>query len=172
MDKSKGFECDGSTKDEFSSFLKAAFSAATCLVIDTPMDPQSPMDLYLTAKTDYSAYTYAFELKERQYPYTSDKYGKAGQKGGWILEDWKIENFKAAHSQGYKCIYVNLYPDGVIRLWNLDEAPDGVLEWRGGERGYHRHTVDDEGGTYSKAKVELFNDWAKDFDRQTFKRLG
>lgn len=172
MDKSKGFECDESTKAEFSSFLKAVFSAATCLVIETPEDPQSPMDMYLTARTQHSAYTYAFELKERDWRFPSDKYGRKGQNEGWVLEDRKIKNFEEARSRGYKCVYVNFYPDGVLRLWNLDSAPEGALERRGGSRTYHLHTVDDEGGTYTKAKVELFNDWAKDFDRYTFKPIG
>lgn len=170
MDKSKGFRCDESTKAEFSSFIKAVFSACTCLVIDTPMDEQSPMDLYLTAKTDYSAYTYAFELKERDGRYPSDRYGIAG-KGGWIVEDHKIQNFKEAEAQGYNACYVNFYPDNVIRIWNISKAPEGVMEHRGEVRKYNAHTVDDEGGTYRKAKVEIFNYWAKDYRRDTYEPL-
>ena len=168
MDKSKGFECDESTKAEFSNFIKAVFSACTCLVIQTPADPQSPIDMYLTASTESGSFTYAFELKERQYPYLSDRYGCEGQDDGWVLEDWKIKNFKDAEAAGYQAVYVNFYPDDIIRIWNLSKAPEGALERRGGNRTYHRHTVDDEGGTYSKAKVELFNDWAKDFRRDTY----
>lgn len=171
MDKSKGFSCDESTKAEMAAFIKAVLTGCTCLVIDNPQDEQSPMDLYLTAHTSHSAYTYAFELKERQYPYLSDKYGGKGQEG-WVLEDVKISNFKKAVSNGYAVCYVNLYPDNVIRIWNLCKAPEGALDYRGGEKEYKAHTVDDEGGKYKKSKVEIFNDWAKDYRRDTYEPIN
>ncbi len=171
MDKSKGFRCDEHTKVEYSNFIKAKFRGWN-LVIQTPYDERSPFDMYLTAYTDYTAYTYAFELKERDWRYPSDKYGTQGNRGGWILEDHKIENFHKAEAAGYQVIYVNLYPDNVIRNWNITKAPEGALEHRGGVRTYNLHTVDDEGGKYNKAKVEIFNDWAKDYDRETYERLN
>ena len=153
------FSCDWETKQEFVSLIKVLFKDFN-LTIDIPYDPYSPVDVYFTAYTDTRTVTYACELKER-WDYDSTSYGADGQQG-WVIEDWKKEVLEEKKAEGYNPIYVNLYKDGIIRIWNLNDVKDfgttGVKNWR-------RHTVDDEGGTYRKSKLTLFNRDAKEYER-------
>lgn len=155
------FECDKPSKRQFESLLKDIFNN---IKIDTPKNPKSRLDIFATAYTndDRVLKTYAFELKERRDKYVSDYYGKDGDREGWIYErDKDNELFAAYENSGYTPIYVNLYPDGVIRIWDMSKYPEEYV--LASEKTYSRHTVDDEGGRYKECKYTLMNRYGKEY---------
>lgn len=156
------FRCDTKSKDDFVRLLNRIFKN---IIIDVPEEETSRIDIYASAITeDRISKTYAFELKERWGDYTSDRYGKDGDKEGWVYEVGKNTALSQAAEQGYTPMYVNLYPDGVIRVWDMSKYPEEEMVI-GEERTYRKHTVDDNGGTYRERKIMLWNRYAKDFER-------
>lgn len=155
------FECDRQSKRQFVRLLKDLFKN---IEIDVPCDPQSHIDIFATALTSSGKVikTYAFELKERWGRYVSDLYGKDNDSEGWIYERGKDNSlFNAYELSGYTPMYVNLYPDSVIRIWDMSKYPEEYIE--SGEKTYHRHTVDNEGGTYKEKKYTLMNRYGKEY---------
>lgn len=75
----------------------------------------SPSDLVMF----FNDQPYIIELKERWGKYTSDRYGEEGDEEGWMLN---IEKHQSLTTQKWAIpLYVNLYPDNVVRLWNLNK---------------------------------------------------
>lgn len=64
---------------------------------------------------------YMVELKERWGKYHSTFYGKENDNEGWVLEKKKKEALFKAKEKGYIPLYVNIYPDGKVRIWNLNK---------------------------------------------------
>lgn len=159
FDSDERFQCDWDTKQEFLELIKRLFKGYD-LNVDIPYDPHSTIDVYFTAYTDTVEAAYACELKDR-WDYDSTDYGADGQEG-WVIEDFKKKVLEEKKEEGYNPIYVNFYRDGVVRIWNLNRVKDfgttGDKEWK-------RHTVDNEGGTYRKSKLTVFNKDAKEYDR-------
>lgn len=78
------------------------------------------MKLSIAGKDDVY---YVFELKERWGKYVSTLYGEEGQEG-WMYNQPKDEVLRKASESGCIPIYVNLYPDGVVRIWNLNKVTE------------------------------------------------
>lgn len=67
----------------------------------------------------YNGTLYKIELKERKGKYVSDYYGKEGDSEGWMLNiEKKNELLK---DKNFIPLFVNLYPDDKIRIWNLNK---------------------------------------------------
>lgn len=77
--------------------------------------------MFYTTSTNTQDVRYEIELKERWKHYTSDYYGKEGDKEGWMLNIDKVEELNK--KEGIP-LYVNLYPDNKIRIWNLNKTTD------------------------------------------------
>lgn len=149
------FECDRQSKYDFTAstvsyfaeryagkdvsvrFMEWSTDHSTLVPFDSEeSDSCSRTDLCMEFTSGVTTTTYNIELKERWGKYVSDYYGEDG-KEGWMLNIEKDSVLK--HSFGLP-LYVNLYPDGKIRLWNLDKV--------GGEYGkvtkpIHKYTVID-----------------------------
>lgn len=89
------------------------------------------------------------ELKERWGKYHSNYYGKEGDKEGWMLEIDKKE--QVLNKDGI-AQYVNLYPDGVIRIWNLRK----IENFNTINKDRHRTTVK-ESEIINKDSYEVWN---------------
>lgn len=85
------------------------------------VDDKCRTDLVMFYSTSTTDARYEIELKERWNQYTSDYYGKEGDKEGWMLNIDKVEELNK--KEGIP-LYVNLYPNGAIRVWNLSKLKD------------------------------------------------
>lgn len=153
---SKYFLKDKASKDLFVSVISELFaSKGKEIKFDIPSNPESLIDIFATAGTR----TYAFELKGRRGRYVSDYYGCEGCEG-WVLEDKKFnELMDAFNLSGYTPYYVNVYPDGVIRMWDVRN----VRNDRGKSKVWTRYTDAPSDERYEKSKIELFNKDGKEF---------
>lgn len=148
MDKRKGFTCDETSKKEFINATTKyweenapQFSLQwygvnnnegttdfTLVQLGKESD-ESRLDLGMTASYEGITITYIFELKERNY--TSEEYGAKPNGEGWFFNIEKSDVLKKAASKGFVPIYVNLYPDDIIRIWNINKVTrerNGVFE--------------------------------------------
>lgn len=128
-----GFSCDRQSKYDFSastvSYLSRLYPNKDISVVfkefkdDGTLVDFDSNESSTVSSSDLVMYfnnqPYIIELKERWGKYTSDCYGKDGDKEGWMLN---IEKQQSLTSQNWAIpLYVNLYPDGVVRLWNLNK---------------------------------------------------
>lgn len=88
----------------------------------------SHLDFYfdLVDKDNVVRANYAVELKERDEPYTSTYYGCDGQEG-WLYNIEKNEWLQKAAANGYTPLYANVYPDNVVRVWNINKINTDTL---------------------------------------------
>lgn len=131
------FECDRQSKYDFTAstisyfadkyagkdvsirFMEWSTDHSTLVPFDSEeSDSCSRTDLCMEFTSGVTSTFYNIELKERWGKYVSDYYGEEG-KEGWMLNIEKDSVLK--HSDKIP-IYVNLYPDGVIRWWNLNKV--------------------------------------------------
>ncbi len=133
------FNCDRPSKDVFTATTyhlitaNTKYSAYTSITFyerdeDGKLVPygqgkeneQDHIDIFIVLKSDTETIKIANELKERWGIYVSDFYGKDGQDKGWVLNIpknyWLLEMAK----DGWIPWYSNIYPDGVLRIWNLN----------------------------------------------------
>ena len=150
------FACDGDSKELFSEIMEGLFWR---VITDVPEDITNPIDIYMTGLTaNGRVKPYAVELKDR-WNYDSTSYGTSASTEGWIIENHKVRNLEDSTNSGYTPIYACFFKDGVLAIWDLSKLPKGWKDRRDSEKVFHLHTVDDEGGTYRKAKIGL---WYKD----------
>lgn len=129
-----GFSCDRQSKYDFTastvSYLSKLYPNKELSVVFKEFDKEngalvdfdskqsstvSPSDLVMF----FNDQPYIIELKERWGNYTSDRYGKDTDEEGWMLN---IEKHRTLTIQKTAIpLYVNLYPDDVVRLWNLNK---------------------------------------------------
>lgn len=133
---SRGFDCDRQAKYDFTASTAQYWSnttdpsllgfyemtsAGTLVPFGSEeADEKSHMDLYIhySAMTDndlYDVLKYAVELKERTY---NSNTGFLISKGSFINPK-KIESIK--QETGVTHLWAELYPDDVIRIWNLSK---------------------------------------------------
>lgn len=133
---SRGFDCDRQAKYDFTASTAQYWSnttdpsllgfyemtsAGTLVPFGSEeADDKSHMDLYIhySAMTNgdlHSVLQYAVELKERTY---NSNTGFLISKGSFINPE-KIESIR--QETGVTHIWAELYPDDVIRIWNLDK---------------------------------------------------
>lgn len=150
------FNVDKDSKELFVKIMDTLFWRT---ITDIPEDTVSPIDIFMTGLTSTGkSKPYAIELKDR-WKYLSTAYGTSASTEGVVIEDLKIDNLELTRNSGYTPIYACFFKDDVLALWDLDRLPDGWKDRRDSAKTFHLHTVDDEGGTYKKAKVGL---WLKD----------
>lgn len=124
-----GFSCDRQSKYDFTAstvnYIREKYKGKDIELIFTEFDKygniidfdsnqsyeKSPSDLLMF----FNGIAYRIELKER-WKYDSNYYGN--ENNGWILEPKKYHTLKTL--EGIP-LYVNLYNDGKIRIWNLDK---------------------------------------------------
>jgi hypothetical protein len=124
-----GYECDRQSKYDFTastvSYLIENFNPKSIIFKEfdengNEVDFDSPLSSTVS-HTDlvmyYNGHPYLIELKERWGKYISTYYGKDGDDEGWFLNIPKKEEL--TNQQWATPLYVNLYPDGIVRLWNL-----------------------------------------------------
>lgn len=157
-----GFKCDRQSKYDFTastvSFLSQwAGNKDVCVVFKEQdadgnlVEFDSP-DSFEKSRTDLIMFInnqpYIVELKERWGKYHSDYYGKEGQEG-WMLNIDKVNELSKIDGIP---LYVNLYPDGVVRLWNLNK----VTDFHTITKNIHKTTVMDS-EVKKQDRYELFN---------------
>lgn len=136
------FNCDRQAKNDFTAstanYLKeknwdfAYFESDTegnLVPYGSPdADIHSHMDLYIVLYSGCTAVkTYAVELKERWGRYVSTAYGGDGQEG-WMYNIPKDGYFKTEEKKGRTPLFCNLYPDGVLTIWNISRiTPSSVI---------------------------------------------
>ena len=114
----------------------------------TNSDSQSRTDLIML----YNGVKYVIELKERWGKYASDYYGKDDDEEGWMLNIDKVTELKKIDDA--IPLYVNLFPDGMVRVWNLNK----ITEYQTITKNIHRATVE-----YSEIKKQdRYELWNKD----------
>lgn len=130
-----GFCCDRQSKYDFTAstvtYIKDKFTDRKAYVVFKELDADGNLvafdsnDSFDKSRTDlvmfYNDTKYVIELKERWGKYTSDYYGKENDAEGWMLNIDKVIELNKIDAIP---LYVNLYPDGVVRVWNLDKISD------------------------------------------------
>ena len=131
-----GYSCDRQSKYDFTastvSYLCAAYGDKVKSIIFKEFDKYNNLVEFdskyasTTSRSDlvmyYNGKPYIIELKERWGIYTSNFYGKEDDEEGWMLNIPKKEELLG---QNWAIpLYVNLYPDNVIRLWNLNKIEE------------------------------------------------
>lgn len=134
------FNCDRPSKDVFTATTyhlitaNTKYSAYTSVTFyerdeDEKLVPygqgkeneKDHIDVFIILKSDTETIKIANELKERWGRYVSDFYGKEGDEAGWVLNIpknyWLLEMAK----KGWIPWYTNIYPDGIMRIWNLNK---------------------------------------------------
>lgn len=131
------FNCDRQAKNDFTAsttaylaeqgnpyrfdYYEQSVSGDLVPYGDADASTTSHIDIYMDYIT--SAYTkrYAVEIKER-IKYTSSAFTQ------WYYNIPKDRWLQSAKDAGYIPLFVNLYPDGVIDIWNLTKVDtDGVV---------------------------------------------
>lgn len=109
-----------------------------------------------TARLDlamgYKGAYYAIELKERQEDYPSTRYGEEWQ-GGWIYNMEKDSALQTATQYGYIPLYVNLYPDHIINIWNINN----ISKMETIERDIKKNWVVENSPRIPQKRYTLFN---------------
>lgn len=80
---------------------------------------QDRLDFFIRLEDGTRVRWCACELKERWGIYTSDYYGRQYQLEGWFLNIEKDDILNIYAEQGFCPLYINIYPDGKTRIWNL-----------------------------------------------------
>lgn len=153
MDFNKKFECDKESKEQFINSTTAYwaqkapqfelkwYGVNTTLnedneIVDYTLtelgdeESTSRLDLAMVASFNGVDIPYIFELKERSWKYPSYAYGNEGQEG-WMYNIEKDSVLRLAKEKNFIPIYANLYPDNLIRVWNIgkiDKAELPVIE--------------------------------------------
>lgn len=86
---------------------------------DDDADPRARIDIYMRYGNTY----YAIEIKERQYPSDTDFFIVSGCYYNYEKE----EVLKTYQKAGFIPLWVELYPDGIIRLWNVSNIKASEL---------------------------------------------
>lgn len=130
----KTFECDWQSKCDFTASTLAYWTSKypddeltfySSDIDGNPVhfnsgNPQSHLDIFIVVEHKGKELRYACELKERSYKYPSDYYGEEG-KEGWMYNVEKDGFLKKSEKKGWIPLYVNLYPDKKIRVWNISK---------------------------------------------------
>jgi hypothetical protein len=131
-----GYECDRQSKYDFTastvSYLCETYGEKVKSIIFKEFDVHGNLiefdSIYSDSKSRsdlvmfYNNTPYLIELKERWGGYHSNWCGKEGDKEGWFLNIPKKEQLL---NQNWAIpLFVNLYPDNVVRLWNLRKIND------------------------------------------------
>lgn len=128
-------------------------------------DPSVPenehLDVYIDLRSKNTHIIYACELKERWGDYVSTYYGKDGQEKGWMYNPEKKRWLEDQIDNGYIPLYVNLYPDQKIRIWNILNIEVGEAR----EFDVPNSTVEPEKGRAKKKRYELWNNQGIIIDR-------
>lgn len=145
-----GFSCDKTSKEEFIVSTTAYWNeqapewTITFYGIDNinengqltdfnivPLGTESEkshLDLAMEATNGDITHWYAFELKERWGKYVSTFYGDESLKQEpWIYNMEKDDFLDIAKNKGFKPMYVNLYPDDIIRVWDISKIDNSTL---------------------------------------------
>ena len=167
-----GFSCDRQSKYDFTastvSFLSEWVGDKDCKVMFMEQDKNGNLvefdsaDSYEKSRTDlymfFNGHKYVIELKERWGKYTSNYYGNEGDENGWFLN---IEKYEVLKKLDAIPLFVNLFPDGIVRIWNLNKI-DG---FKAVTKNIHQTTV-----TNSKLiEQQRYELWNK--DATTIKRI-
>ena len=167
-----GFSCDRQSKYDFTAstvtYIKDKFIDRKAYVVFKELDADGNLvnfdsdDVSQVSRTDlimfYNDVKYVIELKERWGKYTSDYYGKENDAEGWMLNIDKVDELNKIDAIP---LYVNLYPDGVVRIWNLDKISD----FQTITKNIHKTTVVDS----EVRKQDRYEVWNK--DSKTIKRV-
>ena len=167
-----GFSCDRQSKYDYTAstvnYFSKMYSNKDVTLVFKEFDDNGNMvefdspDASKTSRTDlimfFNDYCYVIELKERWGKYTSDYYGKDEDNEGWMLNIDKVDELKKVNAIP---LYVNLYPDGVIRQWNLNK----IKEYQTITKDIHKTTVK-ESEIKRQDRYEVWNR-----DSKTFKRV-
>lgn len=128
-----GFNCDRQSKYDFTAstvnYISELYHGKDITIVFKEIDGDGNLvefdsvDSSSTSRTDlimfFNDIGYNIELKERWGKYHSNYYGKEGDKEGWFVN---IEKYDVLmKDKKYIPIFANLYPDGVVRLWNLNK---------------------------------------------------
>lgn len=132
------FNCDRPSKDVFTATTYHLITANTKYSAYTSVtyyerdeagnfvpygqgkeNEQDHIDIFLILKSKDNILKIAIELKERWGKYVSDYYGKEGDKEGWVLNIPKNYWLMEMAKDGWIPWYSNIYPDGMLRIWNL-----------------------------------------------------
>lgn len=128
----EGFDCDRQSKYDFTAstvnYLQEKYMDKDITVVFKELDDEGNLvefdsaDASSTARTDlimfFNDIGYNIELKERWGKYHSEFYGKEGDSEGWFVN---IEKYDVLmKDKKYIPIFANLFPDGVVRTWNLN----------------------------------------------------
>lgn len=129
-----GFSCDRQSKYDFSAstvcYLSKQYPNRDISVVFKEFDENGNLVDFDSAESStvsssdlvmyFNNQPYIIELKERWGRYDSNCYGKDTDNEGWMLN---IEKQQSLTNQNWAIpLYVNLYPDGVVRLWNLNKV--------------------------------------------------
>lgn len=167
-----GFNCDRPSKYSFTAstvnYLSSTVKDKDITVVFKEFDDNGNLvefdspDASTTSRSDlvmfYNDVPYIVELKERWGRYTSTAYGEEGSEGWMLNVDKQIELTK----QNWAIpLYVNLFPDGVIRAWNLNRIGDYTTV----TKGIHKTTVM-ESERITQTRYEVWNK-----DSKTYKRI-
>ena len=161
-----GFSCDRQSKYDFTAstvaFLSEWAKNKDLLIVFKEEDKNGALvdfDSEISndkCRTDLvmflNGYPYIIELKERWGKYNSTYYGKEGDKEGWMLN---IDKYNVLKSKKDAIpLYVNLYPDGQVRIWNINKIDE-------------LNTITKNIGTYTvmdseKKEQDRYEVWNKD----------
>lgn len=131
------------------------------------------IDLAMTATSEKTGktYWYVYELKERWNKYTSTYYGEEVKDGcawtyhneGWVYNPEKDSVLQLAIQKGYRAVYVNLYPDNVIRTWTMNFiSPDDFGEV---DKNIKKHNVVADSPRVLQHRYTLMNNQGKTYER-------
>lgn len=162
---SGGFSCDRQSKYDFTAstvnFLAEWFNDKKADVMfkefdkngnEITFDDSNSNDKSRTDLVMYiNNHRYIIELKERWGKYTSNFYGKDTDKEGWMLNIDKVAELNKIDAIP---LYVNLYPDGYVRIWNLNK----ISEYQTITKNIHKTTVMDS----EVKKQNRYEVWNKD----------
>lgn len=160
-----GFSCDRQSKYDFTastvSFLSGWVGDKKANVVFKEYNADGEeiefdsYDSYDKSRTDLVMYfndtKYVIELKERWGKYCSSFYGKDSDAEGWMLNIDKVAELNKIDGIP---LYVNLYPDGYVRLWNLNKISD----FHTITKNIHKTTVMDS----EVKKQDRYEVWNKD----------
>lgn len=164
-----GFSCDRQSKYDFTastvSYIDKMYNNVSVVFkefdkngllveFDSPAShQQSRTDLVMYIND----YCYVVELKERWGKYTSNFYGKDEDEEGWMLNIDKVTELKRLAAIP---LYVNLYPDNKVRIWNLNN----IENYNTITKPIHKTTVI-ESEIKQQDRYEVWNKDSKIFDR-------
>ena len=155
--KGEGFEIDWQSKCDFTASTyafvstKSNYSAVTYFEQDEAgnlipfgddrSNTQSHTDITLLYCTTNGGCNEIFnELKERYGEYTHNSYYVTATTEGEIMEPYKVEIFKPMIKQGKQVRWCVLYPDGKIRIWNLNKLDIDSLPRKNIRK--HKYSID------------------------------